>query len=399
MKILLITAFLLSVFGLSADEGGIVRYYNGRILRDHQLVQEDLWVKDGKIAAPQESADKEVNAEGMIIAPGYIDLQINGGFGADFTSQPELMGDVAKLLPRYGVTAFLPTIVSASQEHYRRVFSLQQQKKEERQSAAILGLHLEGPFFNPLFKGAHDVCYIRGFEEEFLENFDDMRNVKIVTLAPEIQNASKFIEYLRDKNIVVSVGHSNANFEEMQKAMNQGASLVTHLFNAMTPFHHRDPGIIGAVLTNPSMFYSVIADGHHLHPATLRMAWRSHPEGLILISDAIAALGLPSGSYRLGTKEIEVKGGKAIVAGTNTLAGSVISLDAAVRYLYRHTGCSIPQALEAASYKPALLLGIERSKGTLLEGADADFLFLDDDLHIHSCFIAGQLAWSQNLKN
>lgn len=393
MKIIFLALFLLGVIQLyPSEDGKAVRYFNGRVLRGHQLVQEDLWVAGGKVIPPRQTPDEEIDVRGLIIAPGYIDLQINGAFGIDFSLQPEKINDVAKLLPRYGVTAFLPTIISSSHESYRHIFSHLRDRTFMPKIAANLGLHLEGPFFNPKFCGAHETCYIRTFEEESIEEFfSDMEAVKIITLAPEVQGASKLIGQLRQKNIIVSVGHSNATYEEMEEAMKNGASFVTHLFNAMTPFHHRNPGIIGAVLTNPNMYYSVIADGHHLHPATLRMAWRSHPEGLVLVSDAIEALGLPSGSYRLGTKEIEVKNDKAYVAGTKVLAGSVLSMDAAVRYLRSCTGCSIPQALEAASYKPAQVLGI-KTKGTLEEGADADFLFLDDDLYVRACFIAGQQA-------
>lgn len=396
MKILFLALFLLGAVQLyPSEDGKVVRYFNGRVLRGHQLVQEDLWVANGKVIPPKQTPDEKIDVQGLIIAPGYIDLQINGAFGIDFSLQPEKINDVAKLLPRYGVTAFLPTIISSSHERYQHIFSHLRERTTMPQSAANLGLHLEGPFFNPKFCGAHDLCYLRAFEEESIEDFfSDMEFVKIITLAPEIKGASKLIEQLRKKNIVVSVGHSNATYEEMDEAMKKGAGLVTHLFNAMTPFHHRDPGIIGAVLTNPNMHYSVIADGHHLHPATLRLAWRSHPEGLVLVTDAIEALGLPPGNYRLGTKEIEVKNEKAYVAGTNVLAGSVLSMDAAVRNFRICTGCSIPQALEAASYKAAQVLGIQ-TKGTLEEGADADFLFLDDDLYIHACFIAGQLAWRE----
>ena len=164
----------------------------------------------------------------------------------------------------------------------------------------------------------------------------------------------------------------------------------------MPSLHHREPGIIGAVLTNSEMHYSVIADGIHLHPATLKLAWLANPKGLILVTDAMEALGLEDGQYRLGNKEVAVKEGKAVISGTNTLAGSVISMDAAVRYLHKATGCSIVEAIEAASLKPAEVLGMAGVKGSLDVGSDADFIFLDDQLNVRSCYIGGNNVYNRS---
>lgn len=375
-----------------------VRYYNGRILRNHEVKSGELWVAKGKIIAPQKKADRELDVQGKILAPGFIDLQINGGFGIDFSVEAEKVGEVAGQLPQYGVTSFLPTIVSSSREKYQRLLPHLQPKKGGSHGASILGLHLEGPFFHPKCCGAHEeklLCSLDG--KESIESFyGNLEGVKIVTLAPELCGAANAIRSLREKNIIVSVGHSQASYNDMEQAIELGVRFVTHLFNVMTPFHHREPGIVGAVLTNDQIFYSLIVDGHHVHPASIRLAWRSNPEGLILVTDAIRALGLPSGDYRLGEVEIFVEGGKSMVKGTKTLAGSVLSMDEAVRHLRSYTGCSIVQALESASYKPAKLLGMERTKGTLGEGADADFIVLDDQLRIHASFVLGELAWSRS---
>ncbi len=381
------------------NAGKTVRYYNARIVRDHALQAGDLWVADGKIIAPQIKADLEIDVHGLIIAPGYIDLQINGGFGLDFTTQADRVSEVARLLPQYGVTAFLPTVISSSKERYRQALPHLQPKKGGAHGATILGVHLEGPFFHPKQCGAHDPLMIRSFDDSSsIEDFyGSLDGVKIVTLAPEIKGALGAIAHLKQRCIVASVGHSNASYQEMQQAIEAGASLATHLFNAMTPFHHRDPGVIASVLTTPGYFYSIIADGHHLHPAAINLAWRSNPDGLILVTDAMEALGLSDGVYHLGTREVEVQKSKAFLAGAATLAGSVLSLDAAVRNLLAYTSCSLVEAIEAASWKPAVILGMQDVKGSLQEGADADFIFLDDDLYVHATCIAGEPCFAAPL--
>lgn len=377
-----------------ADKGTlmITHFYNGRILIDHEIKEGDLWISQGKIIAPQQHADHEIDIHGLIISPGYIDLQINGGFGIDFSIQSEKVQEVARQLPKYGVTSFLPTVVSLPKGQYRQILPHLQPKSGGAHGSNILGIHLEGPFFSPKKSGAHNPDIIASLDSDIsLESFyGSLEGVRIVTIAPEINGALQAIKTLKQRNIVASAGHSNATYAEMQKGIKAGISYVTHLFNAMSSFHHRDPGIVGATLTNESLFYSIIADEWHLHPATIDLAWRSNPEGLVLVSDAMAALGLGDGRYHLGMMEVEIRDGKALIQGTDILAGSVQTLDAAVRHLRVCTGCSMVQAIEAASWKPACVLGIQNEKGTLQQGADADFIFLDDELEVHRCYIGGE---------
>jgi N-acetylglucosamine-6-phosphate deacetylase len=368
----------------------ITRFTHARILLDHQIQDLDLWVCNGKIIDPQEKADLEIDLHGKIVAPGLIDLQINGAFGCDFSRNPEEITSVSRQLLQYGVTAFLPTIVSSFPEQYREVIPRLQPRHFGKEGAAILGIHLEGPFFCPTYAGAHDrQMLLPCFKGSLNEVYGDLAGVKLVTLAPEIPGGTDLIKCLKEQGITVSVGHSSATLPLMRT----GIDMVTHLFNAMVPYHHRNPAIIGAALIDPQLPYSLIVDGIHLSPEAIRLCWRCNPKGLILITDATEALGLPSGKYKLGTQEIEMHDDQIYLCGTNTIAGSNLHLDKAVRLLRSITNCSQAEALDAASYNPAKLIGIYPSKGTLAIGADADFIILSDDLHVEATYLGGALAW------
>ena len=372
----------------------ITRYYNGRILREHVLRQEDLWVVNGEVISPQQEADENIDVDGKIIAPGFIDLQLNGAFGIDLSTEPEKVMDVAKQLPKYGVTAFLPTVISSKKEVYQKILPHLQPKKLQKH-AEILGIHLEGPFLNPNKSRAHDRTLMQSFEKHPspLEFYGSLDGVKLVTLAPELEGALEAIHALKKRKVMVAAGHTEASYQDMQLAFDSGLTIVTHLFNAMSQMHHRSPGVIGSTLTNPKIFYSIIADGHHVHPSVLNLAWKSNPEGFFLVTDAISALGLSDGNYRLGEQKVVVNDGAAFIPETETLAGSVLSMDAAVRMFHASAGCAIGRALEAASWKPAKALGIENKKGHLNPGADADFVILNDALDVLSCYIAGEQAF------
>jgi N-acetylglucosamine-6-phosphate deacetylase len=380
----------------NAESKAVHRFYNARILNNHEIQPGELWICDGKIIAPQKHANQETDVHGSIIAPGYIDLQVNGGFGVDFSFAADQVGEVASQLPQYGVTAFLPTLVSLNKEHYAAAMPHLQPRSGGSRGSEVLGMHLEGPFFSPQHAGAHNPDSIIIPTTSLEDFYGSLDGVRIVTLAPELLGMATEIHTLKARGIVVSAGHTNASYEDMQQAVKNGVGFTTHLFNAMTPFHHRNPGIIGAVLGDGNLSYSVIADGVHLHPGTLNMAWQSNPKGLVLVTDAMQALGLPAGTYTLGDMKVDVEDGKAYIHDTKTLAGSVLSMDDAVRNLRAQTGCSLVEAVEAATLKPARVLGIEDKKGTLNTGADADFIVLDDDLQVQATYINGELAWGIN---
>ncbi|GAB0093426.1 N-acetylglucosamine-6-phosphate deacetylase [Sergentomyia squamirostris] len=391
----------------------LIQFRNCQLVRNHQIVKDDLWVRGGKIIDPmgiffdeERVSDVQVDCQGALIAPGFIDLQINGGYGVDFSYDVNTVREgvlkVARGLLAHGVTSFCPTLVTSPVDTYSRVLPQIQRTAGGTSGATILGVHLEGPFINPSKKGAHPAECIRDFPNginSLLEVYGNLDDVSIVTLAPEKENAKEVIEELTKRGITVSLGHTMANLSQGEVACQQGASLITHLFNAMLPFHHRDPGIVGllssdAIPPGRTIFFGIIADGIHTHPAALRIAHRVHPEGLILVTDAISAMGLSEGTHHIGQMDVDVSGGRAYVAGTKTLCGSIAPMDECVRIFRKASGCGTVFALEAASLTPAKCLNITHQKGTLNYETDADFVLLDEDLRVCSTWIAGECVYN-----
>ncbi|CAB0041924.1 unnamed protein product [Trichogramma brassicae] len=361
-----------------STSGQLKHFHNCQILRDGKILTEDLWVRDGKIIDPEKifydekiEPDVKIDCNGCLISPGFIDVQINGGFGIDFSHNvhkvEEGVTNVAKKLLAYGVTSFCPTLVTSPVETYKKILPKIKRTNGGDDGAAILGVHVEGPFLNPLKKGAHPESCIQKFEKGFqslLDVYGSLENICYITLAPELENAIDVIQELEKK-------------------------ILKYLL-----FHHRDPGLVGLLASDQipkekSIHYGIIADGVHTHPAALRIAHRTHPEGLVLVTDAISALGLQDGVHQLGQFDIEVRESRAYIAETNTLCGSIADMAECVRFFKKSTGCSVVEALEAATLHPARFLGIQSHKGVLNFGAQADFVFLDKDLHVISTWISG----------
>ncbi|KAJ8935065.1 hypothetical protein NQ318_007164 [Aromia moschata] len=319
-------------------------------------------------------ADAVIDCKGYLIAPGFIELQINGGYGYDFSFRDrteEGVDLVSKKLLSHGVTSYCPTLVTSPQEVYHKVLPKIKRRKGDRNGATILGVHVEGPFINREKKGAHPPECIVSYEKgtsTVEQTYGSLDNVKLITLAPEFNNSGKVIKTLTEKGIVVCLGHSTADLAQGEEAVNNGASFVTHLFNAMLPFHHRDPGLVGLLASNKvpkTVYFGIIADGIHTHPAALRIAYRVHPNGLVLVTDAISAQGLNEGKHKIGQMDIEIRDKKAFVSGTNTLCGSIATMIECVQLFMKSTGCTREYALEAASLHPAEALGIEKLRALL----------------------------------
>ncbi|KAL2100885.1 hypothetical protein ACEWY4_002646 [Coilia grayii] len=399
----------------SVSDAPITQFINCRILRDHKIQREDLWVREGKILDPEKLffdeqgfADQRIDCNNKIIAPGFIDVQINGGYGVDFSqASSDISGGVSlvgKKILEHGVTSFCPTLVTSPPSVYHQVIPQIKVQNGGPHGAGVIGVHLEGPFISEEKRGAHPPKFLRSFKAggvaDLMETYGPLDNVAVVTLAPELENSGPVIQELARRGITVSVGHSMADLSQAEEAVIQGASFITHLFNAMLPFHHRDPGVVGLLTSEKvsqgrRVFYGMIADGIHTHPAALRIAHRAHPTGLVLVTDAVTAMGLPAGRHTLGQQEIDIQGLHAYVAGTNTLSGSIATMDMCVRHFRQATGCSVEDALEAASLRPAELLRLNHRKGTLDFNTDADFVVLDDALVVQETYIAGEQVWKK----
>jgi N-acetylglucosamine-6-phosphate deacetylase len=332
-----------------------------------------------------------VDARGLWLVPGFIDLQCNGGWGHDFSQEPHTIWAVARRLPQTGVTAFLPTIVTspwsvigAAQE------SWQVGPPAGGPGAQPLGLHLEGPFLNPAKKGAHNPAHLRLPDTAVMGDWRPERGVRLVTLAPELPGALEAIGRLAAQGVIVSAGHSLADGEAAQKGIEAGLRYATHLFNAMPPLLHREPGLVGALLADERLTVGLIADGLHVHPHLVKVVWQALGSArLNLVSDAMAALGMPPGRYRLGDFDVSVDGASARLAD-GTLAGSVMPLADALQRFCAMVGAPLAEALPLVTTTPARLLGLDKCKGRIAPGYDADLLLLDKNGRVARSWIGGE---------
>lgn len=352
-----------------------------------------------------------MDCEGLILSPGFIDIQINGGFGVDFSTMPATdeeyqrgVDEVSRRLLSYGVTSYAPTVITSPPEVYARVLRLLARRDASAKGAGVLGAHIEGPFISRDKKGCHPKEYVRDFGDDpvktMKEVYGSLENVAIVTLAPELKGSETAIRYLTKHGVVVSLGHSSAKLKAGEMGINAGAKCLTHLFNAMESYHHRDPCLIGLLtskmLGGKKFYYGIISDGIHTHDSALRIAYRTNPEGLIVVTDAIAALGMGEGEHKLGGVNVKVVGLKAVVEGTNTTAGSVASIPYCISHLVKAARCPLEEALVCATEKPATLLGIEKRKGVIALNADADLVLISENVEVLATYVSGGLVYANS---
>lgn len=319
---------------------------------------------------------------------GLIDLQVNGGWGHDFTSDPSSIWKVGERLPATGVTSFLPTIVTAPYEVAEAAIeTLEEGPPHGYRGAEAVGLHIEGPWISPEWKGAHDPGQIRPPDPEVSRRWAESGMVRMVTMAPELSGASETADILAGSGVVVSAGHTGADYATARDALAGNWSAVTHLFNQMTPLHHRSPGTVGAALLSDRPC-GIIVDGLHNDPATVELAWRLlGPDRLVLVTDATAAAGLEDGEYVLGGQKVQV-GPDGARTDSGALAGGLLTLDRAVANLIASTSATTDQALACASANPARALALP-DRGRLVRGARADIVVFDDNLHVVRVLVGG----------
>jgi N-acetylglucosamine-6-phosphate deacetylase len=370
------------------------------IFPDH-IARQDLIIAGGKLAKLKirrfgrlcAARATILEVKGLYVSPGFIDLQVNGGGGRDFIeAQEEEVKRIASFHASHGTTGLLATLVTAPIDQLRQALESIKRARAE----GILGVHLEGPFIAIGQRGAHNPKHILEPSLEQLRaltaGYRDL--IRIVTLAPELPGADRLIEEVQEFAIP-ALGHSNATYEEALAAVNKGVKLFTHLFNAMSGFHHREPGAVGAALEGEAMV-SLIVDGIHVHPAAVRLALKAKGiDKICLITDSISAAGLGDGRYSLGGQEVLVEGGVARLSD-GTLAGSTLTMERAVKNFMEFTGCSLPEAVRAASLNPARLLGLDGRKGSLEEGKDADLVIFDGDLNVHYTIVGGRIVYARD---
>lgn len=360
------------------------------------LVENDVIRAVGSRATlPPPTGAHQFNLPEFMLAPGFIDLQLNGGFGSDFTTEPATIWRVAEQLPQYGVTSFLPTIISSPFDTIKCARDvLRTGAPKNFRGATPLGLHLEGPFLNPAKHGAHNPSHLQPPSLDAIRDWSAEQQVRLVTLAPELQGALNVVRELHARGVVVSAGHSMATYAEAKAGFDAGITYGTHLFNAMPHVEARAPNLPGALLADPRVTVGIIPDGLHVHPALVGLAYQAKGAArLNLVTDAMAALGMPPGEYPIGDQIAHVDATSARLAN-GRLAGSILNLEQALKNFCEFTTATRAHAIETMTLTPAQLLG-ETTRGQIVAGARADFVLLSPEGHVAATFVGGELVWGQ----
>lgn len=377
---------------------------NGTVYTPDQKVDGlAILISGGKISALiptneliPEKTDYVIDAAGMWVVPGMIDIHVHGSDGVDtMDSTRAAYSQMSRFFAKHGVTAFLPTTVSASKQDTLDAIHCVQSVMGVEDGAQILGIHLEGPFLNKKFRGAQPEQHLREVDPDEYSEWIRSGVVRMVTIAPEYPGMKSFIlEGLR-KGIHFAVGHSGASFEEVAAAVDLGLRHATHTFNGMLGFNHREPGVVGCVLTDDRVFSQIIVDGNHVHPAAIRLLLKAKGiERTVLITDAMRAAGMPDGEYLLGGDEKVIVQGGIARTKTGSLAGSTLTMDNAIRNYVHFTGLPFERALPSATRVPATAIGIEKQKGSIAVGMDADIVLLDSDMNVRLTLVAGRVVYN-----
>ena len=363
----------------------------GRLVLDDRVAAGRIEIEDGRIAAV--TLDGEPNTDLPFLAPGFVDVHVHGWGGHSAMGDVAALDGMARRLLQCGVTSFLPTAVTAPLDELAAFADRVRTwlPKAPSDGAEPLGFNLEGPFLAATRRGAHDPAHLvapGAVESAAIERL--VEGLRVITVAPELPGATDLIGRLRARGVVTSIGHSEATVDEARAGYAAGATSTTHVFNAMSGVDHRAPGVAVAALLDDDVYVELIADGIHVNPAVWPLITRLKPaDRLLLVSDALPIGGTGDGRGRIGRLEVEVVGGRATLAGTATLAGSVIALDDAVRAVVA-SGVALPAAVAAASRNPLALLGIT-DRGRIAVGQRADLVELDPDLRVRRVMRAG--AW------
>lgn len=353
----------------------------------------------GSGGAPELTDAQRIDGAGGYLAPAFIDMHVHGGDGFDtMDATPEALRGMARFFAAHGVASFLATTVTASREAIDRALrNVAACLGAQPDGATLLGAHLEGPYINVKAKGAQPAEHVRLAAPAEYADWLALNVIRQVTVAPEFAENLVFADFCAERGIVVSIGHTQASYEQALQAVQRGARQVTHTYNAMTGLHHRAPGALGAALTCDLLACELIADNLHVHPAAMSLLVRAKgAQRVIAITDAIRAAGMSEGQSELGGQTVYVRDGKATLSD-GTLAGSLLTMDAALRNLQAATALSVAALMPIFSANAARQLGLAHRKGILRVGYDADLVLLDSTLHVQMTFAEGRLIYQRKM--
>lgn len=361
------------------------------------LIEDGIIGRVGQIDSAAR-CDNILDAKGRTIAPGFIDVHVQGAGGADILdATPEALKTISQTCARFGATSFLATTVFTPDQENKHLAVAADYVGRDLAGANLLGIHLEGPFISPQKKGMILPECISAPSLQLLEKIQNLANgrLKMMTIAPELPGSIPIIERLVSSGVVASFGHSNATYEQTLAGFDAGISHVTHLFNAMPPLHHRSPGPLIAIFQAESVTAQLICDGVHIHPSVLKLAFGLlGPQRVIPITDGMRAIGLPDGKYFYNGIEYEARDGTARYKD-GTLIGTALGLSQLLQRLITFTGCPPDVAIKTVTENPARLLGIEKRKGFIAPGKDADLILLDRDYSVKTTIVGGKVVYRQ----
>ena len=367
-------------------------------VEDKGVVNADICFNERIISTEKAEGEEIILPTGAIVVPGFIDLHIHGAGGSDtMDGNSQALKTIGQTLVKEGTVGFLATTMTQSEENIERALTAVKEFKDT-DGARVLGVHLEGPFISPDFAGAQPKKYIvKPSAEQFKKyNKASGNRIRKVTVAPEQDGAEELIKYLKDNQIIASIGHSNATAEEVKRAVVCGAESVTHTFNAQSPFKHRDIGVAGSAMLYDELSCEIIADGVHVSFDAIKFLVKNKPKDKItLITDAIRAKSLGEGESELGGQKVFVKDGQARLEN-GTLAGSVLQMNVAIKNMVERVGVPFTQAIDYATKNPAKQLGIYQETGSISAGKRADFAVLDSDYNVIMTVVAGKIVYSRN---
>lgn len=334
--------------------------------------------------------------DGQFISPGFIDLQINGAFGKEFKTDTDAVSAVTRGIVQFGTTAICPTVTTLPLSSYKTHLHALLTDHIAGEGARVLGVHLEGPFLNPKKVGAQNASLLVTPRDCEYDEYINER-VAIVTLSPELDGSLELIARLLADGKRVGIGHSLIEYDEVKKLFDPDRMMIVHIFNAMADLSSRSPGLAGAGLESDGYTVTLIADGIHVHPANIRILWNAKRDRrkLICITDGSAVSGLEEGVHQIGSRTIEKMIDRAVLAGTNTLVGSILTQNVAVRNLMVFTGCSLPEAINTVTINPATFLSVQDRLGAIRVGAAADIAIFDRDVNVQMTFVNGELVWQR----